>query len=637
MHRLAVRPDLRSKRLRALLAIIASTVVLSTASLHAEEEPETSTEARESPATSQPSGETEEQGSSEEQLERTEIPYEVEFEGTKEETLELVQQVSETLRLLDRPPTSISRLRRRAEGDLPRILKAMQARAHYAAKVEFEIDEATSPITVTFKIDAGQSYDINKVVFELDPPSEDDLDLPKPKDIGLVTDKRASSIKIVEAESRLLNRIKNQGFAHAKLGKRRLVVDHNNQKMDITLRLAPGRKVYFGETHITGNQDVETRFIRRRLAWKAGELVTPERLNETESDLIESELFNSVRVELGNEVDADGRLPVNIKVSEGKHRSIEAGVRYRTDEGLGGSLGWKHRNLLGTGEQLGFELDGSKFGWSLNAQAREPDFLRRRQTLVLGTEIEMETTDAFDSESVSAYVGIERSVGKNMELGLGVAFTASKVEQSNDVDRFDLLSLPAGFRWDHSNDLLDPSRGGRLYLKNEPFVDIVDQDVAFDKASIAYSRYFRLKRAKPRLILALRGKFGSIVGAEREDIPADERFYAGGGGSIRGYGYQLAGELDDNDDPVGGRSLLEFAGELRGNITDSIGAVLFVDSGAAYSSTVPDFDEPINVGVGTGLRYFSPIGPIRFDVGIPLDRRDSDDAFQIYVSVGQAF
>ena len=199
------------------------------------------------------------------------------------------------------------------------------------------------------------------------------------------------------------------------------------------------------------------------------------------------------------------------------------------------------------------------------------------------------------------------------------------------------LSLPARYSWDHSNDLLDPSKGGRFFIQNEPFVDVFGNDVAFNKTSVGYSRYIRLKKAKPRLILATRAKAGFIFGAARDNIPADERFYAGGGGSVRGFRFQTAGELDDNNEPTGGRSFVEFAGELRGNITDEIGAAIFADSGAAYGSTVADFEEPLRIGVGGGLRYFSPIGPIRFDVAFPLDRRESDDPFQIYISIGQAF
>jgi translocation and assembly module TamA len=130
---------------------------------------------------------------------------------------------------------------------------------------------------------------------------------------------------------------------------------------------------------------------------------------------------------------------------------------------------------------------------------------------------------------------------------------------------------------------------------------------------------------------------GSIVGASRDDIPADLRFYAGGGGSVRGFGFQLAGELDEDDNPVGGRSLFETSFEIRANVTETIGVVAFIDAGSAFEASYPDFEEPLRVGAGPGLRYFSPVGPIRLDVGFPVNRRDADDPFQIYVSIGPAF
>ena len=566
------------------------------------------------------------------------LEYEVIFEGLPEGTTKgILEEISETRRLIDQPPTSIRRLRRRAEDDVPRLLQALRARGNYRAKIEVEIDEESSPITITYLFDAGPVYEISQVVIEISPPTEDDIDLPSPNQLNLKKGKRASSIKIIEAETQLLERVRKQGFANAALGERTVIVDHDNDLMDITFRLNPGPKIYFGETNITGNEDVEARFIRRLLEWKKGRLVTPERLQKTQLNLIETGLFNSVRIEPGKKPNQNGRVPVRIEVKEAKHRTLEAGIRYRTDEGIGGSAGWEHRNLLGTGEQLGFELDGSQIGWKLTGEAREPDFLRRRQALVIGTEIAVENTEAFESRSIGASLGIERTVSKDMNIAAGVAFRALEVEQDDNTESFGLLSFPASYSWDHSNNILDPSSGGRLSIQNEPFVDVFGNDIVFNKTSVGYRRYFRLKKAKPRLILATRAKAGFLFGTERNNVPADERFYAGGGGSVRGYGFQLAGEIDEDDNPIGGRSLFEAAGELRSQFSDSIGAALFADSGAAFGSTIPDFEEDLLIGVGAGLRYFSPIGPIRLDVGFPLDRRDVDDAFQIYVSIGQAF
>ena len=200
-----------------------------------------------------------------------------------------------------------------------------------------------------------------------------------------------------------------------------------------------------------------------------------------------------------------------------------------------------------------------------------------------------------------------------------------------------MLSLPLHFDWDSSGNLLDPSRGGRVILQLAPFQDIETTDLNFLKSRITATRYLRLLKA-PSLVLAGRASLGVINGTSLLDIPPDERFYAGGGGSIRGYAYQSVGPLDEGDDPIGGRSVLELSAELRFMLTDRIGMVTFLDGGSAFASTFPDSSEDLQWAAGLGFRYFTPIGPLRLDVGFPLDRRtEIDDAFQIYVSIGQAF
>jgi len=151
-----------------------------------------------------------------------------------------------------------------------------------------------------------------------------------------------------------------------------------------------------------------------------------------------------------------------------------------------------------------------------------------------------------------------------------------------------------------------------------------------------YSHYLKVWET-PQVVLAGRSAVGTLFGAARADVPANLRFYAGGGGSVRGFAYQTAGELDDEHDPIGGRSLFEVSGEVRARVTETIGLVAFVDAGTAFTSTFPDFDDQLRIGVGPGVRYFSPIGPFRVDVGFPVNPRDSDNAFQLYISLGQAF
>jgi translocation and assembly module TamA len=562
--------------------------------------------------------------------------YAVRIEGVDIEALrQLLEQVSETRRLAAGAPVTAGRLRRRAEDDRPRLIQALQSRGFYDADVTFDIDERATPAAVTFKITTGARYLFERIALVADPPSAE-LRLPSTEELGLRRGGPAFSRAILDAEAALLARVKEQGFALARPRDRRAVIDQASKTMDLTLSLDPGPRVRFGPARVAGNAGVSADAIRSFLPWKRGELITPKLLEEARVDLFETNLFSSVRLQLGEQPDEDGLLPITVNVAERKHRSIEAGLRYRSDEGLGGNLGWEHRNVLGGGERLRFALDGSKLGLHLDGEGRVPNFFRRKQALVLSASLADEYTDAFDSRSIGAAAEVERDLGDRRTAALGVAFRATEVEQAGDAESFGLISLPARFAWDRSDDLLDPTRGGRLALRNEPFADVFGQDLLFDKMLVGYSHYLKLSD-QPWLVLAGRTAIGTLVGAARDNVPADERFYAGGGGSVRGFGFQLAGELDQDGNPVGGRSLLELSLELRTRFTETIGAAAFVDSGAAFEASFPDFSETMRVGVGTGLRYLSPIGPLRFDVAVPVNRRGEDDSFQIYVSLGQAF
>jgi translocation and assembly module TamA len=169
-----------------------------------------------------------------------------------------------------------------------------------------------------------------------------------------------------------------------------------------------------------------------------------------------------------------------------------------------------------------------------------------------------------------------------------------------------------------------------------PYTGTGDGGLLFAVGTVSGSAYRALDTDR-RFVLAGRAKFGSLVGEETDDVPANKRFYAGGGGSIRGYEFQSVGPLDANNDPLGGRSLIELNAELRVRITEQIGLVPFVDGGMVFDSVYPDFEEDLRWAAGLGVRYFSAIGPLRLDIAIPLNKREVDDSFQFYISLGQAF
>jgi translocation and assembly module TamA len=564
------------------------------------------------------------------------VPYEVQIEGAEGDLLALLEQVSDARRLVDRPPSSLLQLRRRAENDVANLMRALHSRGHYGAQVDVAIDRKTRPARVTFDVEPGPVYRLRDVAIEVDPPASE-LSLPSFADLGLAPGSPAIAQTILDAESRLLAQVREQGFALAELGEREALIGQEAAAMDLALRLRPGPRVRIGEIRLTGLTDVDEDYVRRVLPWEREQLITTSRLEEGRTALRDTGVFSSIRIEPGTAPNEQGEVPLTVSLAESKHRSIEVGVRYRTDEGPGGNISWQHRNFFGEGEQVELELDASGIGGFLSGTFRKPAFFRRDQALIARSRAGYENTDAYTSRSAGAGVALERQLRPGMKLTAGPAFRAAKIEDADGEEEFfGLVSLPVTFDWDRSDDLLDPTRGGRLIAENEPFVDTFGSGVRFNRARVGYRHYLKVLD-EPRIVLAGRVAVGSIVGASRDDIPADLRFYAGGGGSVRGFGFQLAGELDEDDNPVGGRSLFESSFEIRANVTETIGVVAFIDAGSAFEASYPDFEEPLRVGAGPGLRYFSPVGPIRLDVGFPVNRRDTDDPFQIYVSIGQAF
>jgi translocation and assembly module TamA len=475
------------------------------------------------------------------------------------------------------------------------------------------------------------------VAIEVVPPDAD-IALPSLSDLSIAPGDAAVAQIILDAETALVNAARDRGFALAEAGERQAVVDHDADAMDLTLTLDAGPLVRFGSITVAGLDQVERDFVEKRLPWQPGELITSERLSAGASALRESGLFATVRTEIGETPDDQGRVPVTVEVTERKHRSIEVGARYRTDEGPGGNVAWEHRNFFRRGERLRIELDASFIGGFLAASLRKPDVWIRDLAFLGETRLAYEDTDAYKSTSATAQAGLERRFREGMTLTAGLAFRAERVEEANtnEEDDFGLISLPAQFAWDRSDDRLDPTKGGRLTIGNEPFVDVFGNDLAFNKTRVEYSHYLQVLEI-PRVVLAGRSAIGTLFGESRADVPANLRFYAGGGGSVRGFAFQKAGELDEENDPIGGRSLFEASGEVRVRVTETIGVVAFVDAGAAFSSRFPDFDDELRVGAGPGIRYFSPIGPLRLDVGFPVNPRNSDDDFQLYISIGQAF
>ncbi len=567
------------------------------------------------------------------------VSYVPTIEGVAdEEILSSMKDISDTFALQEKPPADIAFLRRRAEHDKELFLRLLRARGHYAARVEVEADSAAQPVRITFRVDPGPPYLLDSVDIRLAEETGDKpFPMPAPDKVGLVCDEPFQTKTLLNAEKQILRQLGARGFPFSKIAERNVLVDHRTESVSVTLWICPGAEVFFGPTSITGLDSVDEKFVRRRLPWKEGEIFNRGLLENLQRDLIGLGLFSVVRVTIGDTADGESRLPVHISLTERKHRSIGAGASYKTDEGLGGNLSWENRNLFHGGERLKTSITFSNYTLSGEGGFQKPHFLRDDQSLRLTARLAQDDPPAYISDNLQGAGFLERSLSPLLKLSGGLGFKVSDVEQLGNKQSYTYLLFPFQAERDASDDLLDPTRGGRLGLYLIYFRNILNNnDPDFLKAYGRYTHYFRLLR-KPSLVLAGSIALGSIVGAESDLVPADERFYAGGGGSLRGYPYQSVAPLAGSD-PVGGSSLFLASFEMRWKVTDRIGFVAFLDGGNATTKKIPDPSEDLRWGAGAGFRYYTPVGPFRFDVALPLNKREGiDDSYQIYLSLGQAF
>jgi translocation and assembly module TamA len=583
------------------------------------------------------------------------IPYAVSFSGDLPSDLAgLLRRVVDSAAQGGAPPTSRLAIRQRAEADQALLQQALRAEGYFDGRVGFAIrDPADVPAeglaaeigrlaappqaVLVFDVAPGPRYRFGELAVTL-ADNPDGYRAPGPKDLGLVAGEPALTQAVLDSEQKLLTDSRKAGFALARLGQREAVVDHATRLMDLTLRLDPGRRAEFGAVSFPGGDGIAPAFLRARLPFKPGDRYDPDLVTEGQTSLFDTNLFSTVAPRPADALTDQQRLDITYDLKQRPPRSIGAELTYETDLGLGATLFWEHRNIFGAGERLRVEAAASQPEQSLTANVLKPDFLRPRQSLLVDSALRRQRFDAYNADSVGGGVSVEREIRKLLKVSLGTALRYARIEDLDEPEQsFALLSFPGKVDWDFADDRFNPTRGGTLLTTLTPFVDLLGADRRFLKGRVTHTRYLLLAKA-PQLVLALRGSVGALGGVSRKQVPADERFYAGGGGSIRGIGFDLAGPLDDDDDPLGGRSVVEGSVELRTRFANDFGFALFLDAGTVDTSVFPSFEERVLFGAGPSLRYFTPIGPLRVDVGFPLNPRKGVDApYQIYFSIGQAF
>lgn len=568
------------------------------------------------------------------------IAYEVVFDGAPAERDidSEIEELSQLNAMTGKPPATVAALRRRADDDRRRIRDYLRSKGYFAAEVEIEVDAGRTPALATVRISPGEVYQLAGVQITNKEGTGPGKELPVEFEaLGIEQDMKSDAGAILAVPERLERQLEDRSFAYAKVVDRRVVVNHDDKAVFLYLTVDTGPVSAFGDTTVKGATEVQEDFIRRRIAWRKGEPFSREAIDETRKALAETGLFASVTIDRAEKPESDGAVPMTISVIDRDRRTIGGGLRYSTSDGPGARLFWTHRNLFGGGQRLDITGEAAEIRKGGSVEYREPDlFLSTSNTGILTASYLDESPDGFDSEETRISGVLEHTFDPHYKGSSGLALERDLVEDEGRDQIFTLVSTPLQLQRDTSNDLLNPTDGGRTRLTLTPYLGAIGSDVTFAVAEIHDAAYFPLDD-KGLYSIATWWKIASLWGETTAGVPANKRIYAGGPGSVRAYSENRVGPLDAQGEPAGGRSSTEAGVEARIRVYGDFAVVPFIETGAVYDENTPEFGQDLQWGGGIGLRYHTPIGPVRLDVAFPFDPRPQDDSFQVLISLGQAF
>jgi translocation and assembly module TamA len=548
-----------------------------------------------------------------------------------------------------------------AQARRARMVSALRSRGFYDSRVvatvaNQPIEEASAldaidgkpeaeKVTFVFDVATGPVYRVASIAID-GPPQVVGYPALDRKKLALLPERPADAAVILKTEDQILDQVREHGYALARIVRREVVIDHATQLAHIVFHLETGPVATMGPVSFSGTDKVDTVYLQKRVPFKEGEPYKPDKVTGLRDRLTALGVFSAVRIKPAEQLNAQGELPLAVEVQDRLPHTIGFGVSYETILGAGLNASWQHRNLFGEAESLkltaavnhiGQGAIPADLGYSLKADFLKPDWWMSGQDLTASAQGLREVLPAYTREAALLGFGLNRTLSPHLRVSMGVSGEVSQVEKYGITNYYKLVGLPLSATLNEADSETDPTKGYKLSANLTPYADINHDDDLFAIVKLVGTGYVDVS-GDGRSVIAGRAAFGTIPGGTNAFIPPDKLFYAGGGGSVRGFTYQSAGPRDAFNNPLGGASLVEGSIEFRQRIGKSFGVVAFIDAGSAYLESLPNFAESTpRIGTGVGLRYYTGFGPARLDFGIPLNKRDGDAPFGVYVSLGQAF
>ncbi len=588
------------------------------------------------------------------------IPYSHHFvPDDNKEALKALEEKSFLVKLAESPPLSLTGLTKRAQKDREIFKKVLASLGYFKNEVKFTVEE-TKPAKVTTYLTLGPRFKVQNITFACpkNPKALEGISNQLPYDlIGLKQGDFVNISKLEDGVKKVKTYFQQRGYAFVSVEFPKGNFDESENTVQITYKIEAYTLARIKETKIKGLKKLDPTYVLNRVLWKNEQLYDQTLVNKTKHKLLETGLVGNITIEPEkintdslpeNEKPANSEEPVKmvINVKEAAPRVIGAGVHYASYDGIGANLFWRHNNIGGHGDQLGFNLQRSNHEHKAVANYNVADFLSPEQSLMNEVSYAWELTRAYVGKMYNVGTRVERPLTENLKGFIGTRYEIGRLKRETVAYNTDLVAVPVGAKLDKSNSVLDPTTGYRLNGDVTPYYGKLQGNSGMTVTQAGGSAYLPLMKnevGESPVVLASFLKGGSIWIKQTDMIPPNKRFYLGGPGSVRGYGFQLLGPLDQYRVPIGGRSFSEFGTEFRFKTSESIGFVTFLEAGTVQDQKTPKPTKDLLWGTGLGFRYYSSIAPIRFDIGFPLKRRRDangktiDSAFQLYVSIGQAF
>ncbi len=581
------------------------------------------------------------------------VTYTLKFTPSGDAILDsLLSQSSSLLSLRQKLPPSPIGLIGRAQADAAQFVIVLHSLGYDSGTVSITVNgsqlddpallntltaaPAKPPASVVVSVQKGPLYHLGAVTIATLPRG---VSIP----LSLATGQVAQAAPILDASATLTTALHNAGYAFAQVSAPTAVADITTATLNVSYSVTPGPRVKIGPIDFTGLKRTDPAFLRAHIALQEGQPYSDTSLAAARDSLLGLGLFASVTPVPQLKPNGKGEVPILFRVVAQKRHAVTLGITYATDQGFSPSASWEDRNVFRHAETLTITTTASGLGgtgttqpgYDLKAVFNKPDFRRAGQSLSVSVEGLRQFLTAYNRTALLAELTLARPLTPHISLSYGPGFVTESVQQEGTNREYVLAQLPVTLTYNTVDSALEPTKGLNASLTLTPTEPVVGDGHPFLIAQ-AYAATYMSVEQNARGIIALRGQLGSIQGATSLHVPPDQRFYAGGSSTVRGYTYQTIGPLFSDDIPEGGDAFDAGTLEFRQRIGKSFGIVPFIDAGQVNAGSRP-FTGTLRVGVGLGGRYYTSIGPIRADIAIPLTRTAGSGAFALYIGLGEAF